>query len=220
MLLLPLLQTATIYKHGNALLPTFYTFKVQSVQQVAPSSSSDSSRTSAASAQSAALSGRRKTIAHAKLDLAQFCSAESTGPTTAIAIEVPLEPQGTLHLTVKTVWLQHYDQAKSAQLLQQGCATAQPWGSVSDVESCTDRSSISSSIFGSYLCETERNTCECTCLAALVQVTHCAMKVPMQCALCQKPGMPCHRHSMCAHVMSKSHAHQLILLASGSWLRR
>lgn len=158
---LPTLQTASIYRHGNALLPKVYTFKVQSVQQPSPpssaSSSSSSSNGPSAAAQPTGTSSRRKTVARGRLDLSQFCSAESTGLTAAAAeVQIPLEPQGTLCLTIKTTWLQFYDKPRPEQGPE--CSTAQHCGSTSDVGSTTDKSS---SIFGSHLSDADRDTCEC-----------------------------------------------------------
>jgi hypothetical protein len=157
-------QTASIYKHGNTLLPRYYTFKVQSVQSANPSSCSSTVSTPGA-AQSADISGRCKTIARARLDLAQFCNAESAGPGPATEVQVPLEPQGILHLSIKTVWLQHYDrsQPRQLQLQVQGSehSAAQLWGGSSDVATThTDKSSVTSSIVGSYHGDEDRAACE------------------------------------------------------------
>jgi hypothetical protein len=161
-------QTATIYKQGNALLPKHYTFKVQSIKPSTPSSTSSTSTgdssTESLPADSASLtsglSSSRKTIGRARLDLAQFCSAEST-PSSVTEVCVPLEPQGTLTLSIKTIWLQHYDHARSAQLLQQGdegSSTSQAWCSSSDTN--TDKSSVRSSMHGSAMFDADRDTCE------------------------------------------------------------
>lgn len=80
-------------------------------------------------------------------------------------VQVPLEPQGTLHLSIRTVWLQHYDRSKSAQQQAPERSAAQPWGSSSDSVATTsvgytDQSSVTSSMFGSYLQEADRATCE------------------------------------------------------------
>eukprot|EP00879_Flechtneria_rotunda_P027984 GHRR01030054.1.p1 GENE.GHRR01030054.1~~GHRR01030054.1.p1 ORF type:complete len:449 (+),score=157.73 GHRR01030054.1:148-1494(+) len=115
--------TATIYKQGSSLQPKEYAVKIQSVR---PSTSKLFSDV------------RRKTIARAKLDLAQFCSPGSaTAGLTQFVLQ--LQPQGTLQLSVKAVWLQHYQQ-------QRGSSKAGSLGS--EVESGTDYSSQRSSASG------------------------------------------------------------------------
>jgi hypothetical protein len=69
-------------------------------------------------------------------------------------VQVPLEPQGTLCLTIKTTWLQFYNKPEQGR----ESSPAQPCGSISDVGSTTDKTS---SIFGSHLSDADRGTCEC-----------------------------------------------------------
>jgi hypothetical protein len=162
-------QTASIYKHGNALLPKFYTFKVQSIQSANPSSCSSTVSTPGAAqpADIDDISGRCKTVARARLDLTQFCSAESAGPGPTTEVQVPLEPQGTLHLSIRTIWLQHYDRSQSAQLQLQGPerSAAQLWGGSDVATTYTDKSSVTSSIFGSYHGDENKSACKSSMLS-------------------------------------------------------
>lgn len=168
LLLLPLLQSTTIYKQGNTLLAKQYTFKVQAVQPpTAPSSCSStpsllSQLVDSTTGNGNGSSGSRKTIARAKLDLAQFCSAQSTSSGAATEVQLPLQPQGLLVLSIKSVWLQHYDRAKAAQLLKQEPERGfgRPFGSASDLDTST-MSSMTGSAYGSCLSETDRDECEC-----------------------------------------------------------
>lgn len=150
-------QTTTIYKQANKLLPKCFTFKVQAVNVAKP----ESRCSSTSSTLSIPLrDGRRKTIARARLDLAQFCSAESH-PSKAAEVEVPLEPGGTLHLRIKAVWLQHYDKPNPSQ--RDSCSPrnlAQSWGSRSDADNSTDVSSVTSSWRGAPLCDIGRDSGE------------------------------------------------------------
>lgn len=150
--LLGALQTSTFYKQGHTFLPKRFTFKVQSVQPAAQST--HSSTVSVLSQLVGTAVKLRRTIARARVDLAQFCSAHPT-PGPASEIQVPLKPQGVLYLSVRAVWLQHYDKAKTAQLLQHGPerSYAQLWGSVSDIDTYTDAGSVASSFQGSCMSE-------------------------------------------------------------------
>jgi len=149
-------QTTTCYKQGNTFLPKEFTFKVQSVQ---PSSQSTNSSTASVLSQLVGTATKpRKTVARARVDLAQFCSA-GPAPSPASEVQVPLHPQGVLCLSIRTVWLQHYDKAKANAQLQHGLqrSYAQLWGSVSDVDTYTDAGSTVSSFQGSSWSEADRD---------------------------------------------------------------
>lgn len=150
------MQTATVYKQGNTLLPKCYTLKIQAVSntphQDTASTTSASTSTSTSTSVSAGKGSRRRTVARARIDLAQFCAAQ-TAPSTTNEVHVPLEPQGTLVLSIKTVWLQHCDRAQASASAQQqqlvavgdapprrSFAGMQSWGSstASDEQSYVD----------------------------------------------------------------------------------
>ncbi|KAI7838889.1 hypothetical protein COHA_007354 [Chlorella ohadii] len=82
-------QTATLFKDGDAWRPKEFVFKVQRVL--------DNPRLGQEAAQ---------TVARAALDLSQFCTAEPFGPKQLV---VPLQPAGVLHVSIRTQWLANYD---------------------------------------------------------------------------------------------------------------
>eukprot|EP00775_Hariotina_reticulata_P009941 gene9941-10096_t len=104
-------QTATMYKQDNLLLPKEYTFKVQTVRQGSNRLLSSSET-------------RRKTIARAKLNLADYCTPGAAAPATA-EVALPLQPQGNLKLAIRAVWLQHSSKgnAKLDRASEQGSIT-------------------------------------------------------------------------------------------------
>jgi hypothetical protein len=105
------MQTATMYKQQNSLLPKEYTFKVQTVRQGSNKLLSSSET-------------RRKTIARAKLNLADYCTPGAAAPATA-EVSLPLQPQGKLQLAIRAVWLQHSSKgnAKLDRASEQGSIT-------------------------------------------------------------------------------------------------
>ena len=148
-----------MYKQGNTLLPKHYSFKVQSVTPTNTPSSSSSISSLLSHLLDTSVS-RRRTVARAKLDLAQFCSAQ-TSSSAATEVQVPLHPQGVLVLSIKSVWLQHYDKVKSAQQGPER-SFAQHWGSASVGSASTDISSVTGSAYGDCLTESDRNEREST----------------------------------------------------------
>jgi hypothetical protein len=115
------LQTSTIYKVENTLLPKEYKFKVQVIRQ-----------TNGVIFHHGEQHQRRKTVARMKVNLAEFCTLSTTAA--AQIVDVPLTPQGSLTLSICAVWLQNWRKSRSSRS-----------GGTSENESETDFSSVAGS---------------------------------------------------------------------------
>jgi hypothetical protein len=117
-----LLQTSTIYKVENTLLPKEYKFKVQVIRETHGIGFHHHGEPHQ----------RRKTVARTKVNLAEYCTLSTTAA--AQIVDVPLTPQGSLTLSIRAVWLQNWKKTKSSRS-----------GGTSENESETDFSSIAGS---------------------------------------------------------------------------
>jgi len=153
------MQTATMYKQDNSLLPKEYTFKVQTVRQgsnrLLPSSET-----------------RRKTIARAKLNLADYCTPGATAPATA-EVSLPLQPQGKLQLAIRAVWLQHSSKGNTK------LDRASEPGSITDVSSHYSSDADSANGDGgrrtSCSCHTTISSCA-SCSAVYGMILHAILQ--------------------------------------------
>jgi hypothetical protein len=116
------LQTSTIYKVENTLLPKEYTFKVQVIRETHGLGFHHHREQHQ----------RRKTVARTKVNLAEYCTLSTTAA--AQIVDIPLTPHGSLTLSIRAVWLQNWKKTKSSRS-----------GGTSENESETDFSSIAGS---------------------------------------------------------------------------